>query len=315
MLLGQLVHGSDAARASALYLYGENGTGKTHLLRGLAAAVERQTPGEVLYLSSRKFTIRYVAALRAKDIQAVRAFEVDLQHRRFVLIDDVHALARRPATQHGLARLREAALGTGTRFVFAARRHPKDLEGFSGRLRSWLLDGVLLRLGTPDATHRRAILEQRARTYGLDLSDAVAAWIEDRTASVRGAVDVLDRWAAVSVELGAPLEARWLDEVAPEVTATASEEIVRRAKRAVAAHWGLPPRVLDVATKARRAALPRRVAMYLVYRAAALPLAEIGRSFGLRSHSSACRAIQRVREERDRDPALEQVIEGLLVRM
>ena len=83
----------------------------------------------------------------------------------------------------------------------------------------------------------------------------------------------------------------------------------------MSAHYGIPARDLDCATEARRAAVPRRVAMYLVYRATALPLAEIGQSFGLKSHSSVCRAIRQMREERERDPSLEQVLDGLLARM
>ena len=55
--------------------------------------------------------------------------------------------------------------------------------------------------------------------------------------------------------------------------------------------------------------------MYLVYRAAALPLKELGLAFGLKSHSSVSRAIHQMREDRERDPALEHVIDGLLARM
>jgi chromosomal replication initiation ATPase DnaA len=140
-------------------------------------------------------------------------------------------------------------------------------------------------------------------------------WILEHTGSTHGAVAVLDRWAAASAEIGRPLEAAWLPEVAPSVTASAHEEVVRRAKEVVAQHYGIPHRLLDAPTKVRRAGRPRRVAMYLVYRAAALPLKDLGHAFGLRSHSSVSRAIQQVREEREREPALEHEIDGLLARM
>ena len=73
--------------------------------------------------------------------------------------------------------------------------------------------------------------------------------------------------------------------------------------------------LLDQPTKVRSAALPRRVAMYLVYRAAALPLVDLGHAFGLKSHSSVSRSIQEIRDLRESDPSLEQLVDGLLERM
>lgn len=316
MLLSQFVHGSGANDPPAVFLYGDEGTGKSHLLQGLGRALEAYEPGQVLYLTSRRFTSLYVSALRARELDAVRAFEVDVGHRRLVLIDDVHRLAGRKATQRELVRLREKAVGTPTRFVFSSRVHPQELERISSRLRSWFMGGVTLQLRRPDRDGLARILEARGLAYGLsEVPGEVIDRVLERTSSVSGAVDVLDRWAAASAELCRPLEVEWLEEIGPCVSVTAREEIIRRAKHAVAAHYSLSPDLFDKPTKARRAALPRRVAMYLVYRATALPLADIGNAFGLKSHSSVSRAIHEMRESRQRDPAIEQVVDGLLARM
>nr|HPJ72982.1 dihydrodipicolinate synthase family protein [bacterium] len=76
--------------------------------------------------------------------------------------------------------------------------------------------------------------------------------------------------------LGEALDATWLEEVAPGVSLTPSEEVVRRVKQVVAEHFGVEGRWLERPTKLRQAAFPRRVAMYLVYRACALPLGRLG---------------------------------------
>ena len=102
---------------------------------------------------------------------------------------------------------------------------------------------------------------------------------------------------------------------APSVAATAREEVIRRAKDLVARQFGIARSLLDRPTKVRRAAFPRRVAMYLVYRACALPLARLGAAFGLRSHSSVSRAIREIRTLRERDPEVEQLVDGLLARI
>ena len=318
LLLRQLLDGGAVEGAPSICLHGGMGAGKTHLLRGLEADCARRRPGAVLYLTARRFTQRYVNALRAKEIEALRAFEVDLGSRRIVLLDNVDELGGRESTQQELVRLLDKCANTGTRFVFAARHHPREFEDFSPRLRSRLLGGIVLGMGVPDRGFLGEILKQRARAIGVcdgeDVGEVREA-ILDRTSSVRGAVELMDRWAAASVACGDPLEADWLEELAPAVAATAREEVIRRTKDLVAEHFGICRTLLDKPTKVRSAQFPRRVAMYLVYRACALPLAQLGTVFGLRSHSSVSRAVREMRTLRTEDASVEQLVDGLLARL
>jgi chromosomal replication initiator protein DnaA len=315
-LLSQVVHGNADAAPPSIYLYGETGTGKSHLLTALARAVGAQTPGGALYLTARTFTSRFVAAVRTREVGAVQEFEADVATRRVVLVDGIDELESRSATQHELDVLLDRADRTGVRFVLAGRRHPRDVEGLSDRLRSRLLGGVVHRLAVPSRPRLALVLEARARGFGTALPEDVLAAILERTQGVHSAVDLLDRWAAVSAQEGAPVGVEWLSEMAPsQPPAGAREEVVRRAKDLVAEHYGVRRACLDRPTKQASAVLPRRVAMYLVYRAAALPLLELGKAFGLRSHSSVSRAIREIRAARDRDPSIEVVVDGLLARL
>ncbi|MDJ0975985.1 MAG: DnaA/Hda family protein [Planctomycetota bacterium] len=315
LLLKQMLKGSSAENPPLVFLYGPAGSGKSHLLGGLSRSAARRSPGDALYLSARDFTDRYVSAVRARDAAALAAFRLDLSKRRIVIIDNVHELAGRASTQQELVRLSDRLAGTMTRLVLASRAHPRDLDGFSDKLRSRLLGGVVLRLALPTGEHLGEVLAARARVVGLELPEAVRAGITERTASVKGATALVDRWAAASAEVGRPLAAEWLEEIAPGAAATACEEVIRRTKDLVAQHYGIERRLLDKPTKVRSAGLPRRIAMYLVYRACALPLSELGKAFGLKSHSSASKAIREIRELRESDVDLEQTIDGLLARI
>ncbi len=315
MILRQLLEGGAAGGANMLYLYGGCGAGKTHLLRGLEADMARRRPGSALYLTARRFTQRYVNALRAREVDAVRAFEIDLRSRKLVLIDDVEELAPRRATQEALVRLQESSCGGDTRFVLAGRRHPGELEGFSDRLRSRVRGGIILNVPVADRLRLDDILAARAARTGCKASPDVRAAVLERTASVRGAVELIERWAAASAEIDTPLELEWLPELAPSVAATAQEEVVRRVKDVVSGHFSVPRVLFDQPTKIRTAQFPRRVAMYLVYRACALPLTTLGKVFGLRSHSSVSRAIQEMREMRTIDAGVDQLVDGLLARL
>lgn len=310
LLLQQVAQGGGPGEAPVL-LVGPPGSGKTHLLKALEADCQRRRPGECLYLSARGFTERWVGAVRAREVDALRAFELDLAARRLVLIDDLDDLATRPSTQAELARLLDRGPG-GPRYVLALDRPPADQEPFSARLRSLLGAGVALHLAPAQGEDLDLLLRERARAYGLTLPADVGAAIVARTGSVRGAVEILDRWAAASRTLGRALGAAFLGEVAPGVALRAREEVIRRVKDAVARHFALERALLDRPTKLRQAQFPRHVAMYLVYRACALPLGELAAAFGLRSHSSVSRAIHGLRERRLADPGLEQTLDGLL---
>jgi chromosomal replication initiation ATPase DnaA len=171
---------------------------------------------------------------------------------------------------------------------------------------------VLLALDRPGPEETKTLLSERARATGFALPEDVRDAILARSATLATAVQQVDRWAVASRALGEPLAARWLEEVAPGLAATTREDVVRRAKDAVARHFAIDRGLLDRPTKARHAAFPRRVAIYLVYRACPLPLSDLGAAFGLRSHSSVSRAVNEMREARLQDPSLEQTLDGLL---
>ncbi len=315
LLLQQMLKGAGAEDPPLVFLYGPAGSGKTHLLGALHGAASRRSPGDVLYLTARDFTDRYVAAVRAHDAAALAAFRLDLSKRRIVILDNVHELVGRTSTQQELVRLSDRLAGTTTRLLLASRAHPRELDGFSEKLRSRLLGGVVLRVALPDEAHLQEVLRGRAEAIGVPLPDDVLAAIQTRTASVKGATALVDRWAAGSAEAGRPLKAEWLEEIAPGAAATACEEVIRRTKDLVSRHFGIARRLLDKPTKVRSAGRPRRIAMYLVYRACALPLGELGKAFGLKSHSSASKAIREIRELREADVDIEQTIDGLLAQI
>jgi chromosomal replication initiator protein len=313
-LLEQLVHGG-AERAGTIYLYGESGAGKTHLLQALEGAVHAQAPGECLNLPIKRFTSLYAAALRSGSLASLRAFEADLGARRLVLLDGLDALDGRAATQAELVRLLDRAALGGPKLVLAGRRHPRELEGLTPHLVSRLLGGPVVRLPVPDRDLLREVIEVRIAQHGFVAPPDVLEAVLDRAPAPKSAVSWAERWALASRLVGRPLEATWLMEIAPSVAASGRDDVVRRAKAATAKHFGVEPAWFDRPTKVRAAALPRRVALYLVYRSTSMPLEQLAKAFGFRSHSSASRALGEIKRERESDPALEHVLDGLLARL
>ena len=312
-LLEQATHGNADPAPPSVYQYGDAGSGKTHLLRAVEAAATLGVPGSAAYLPARRLTERVVEAVRTGPPGALRALEADLDARRLILVDDLQELENRPATQRALDGLFDRATGKGVRFVLAGRTHPRDLSGLSERLRSRLLGGVVHQLFAPTTEQLVRLLAARGRTVGIDAPLDVLDGVVSRTRGVPGSIDLFDRWAAVSARMRRPAPVAWLDEIAPTSgAATPTDEVVRRAKDRVAAHYGVARAILDRPSKQPSALHPRRVAMYLVWRAAALPLSAIAKAFGARSHTTVSRALDDLRERRETDPTLESELDGLL---
>ncbi len=311
-LLEQLVHGGGPSAGPTIYLYGESGCGKTHLLEALAAAVQAHAPGECLYLTAKRFTAQVAAALRSDTPTALRTLHADLAGRRLLLIDGVEAFEGRKATQAELVRVLDRAALGGPRLVLAGQRHPSLMDDLAPTLASRLVGGPVLRLAVPDRELLGEILSTRGAACGLPVPPEVVEGILERSAASQAAVLWLDRWAVASRDLGRPLEPAWLSEIAPPASTSAGDDVVRRAKRRVAEHFGVDGHLLEHATKARSAALPRAAAVYLVWRATAMSLTRLARSFGFRSHSSVSRALAGIKRRRATDAALEQTLDGLL---
>jgi chromosomal replication initiator protein len=316
-LLEQLVHGGGEAGAPPIYLYGEPGSGKSHLLHALERGVAHHTPGACLLLKARRFVERVAQAHRpGAPGTAPRALEADLGARRLLLVDGVDALAGRARSEGELARwLDRSARGGGPRLVLSGSRHPREIPGLDAALASRLCGGLVVRLPVPDRTQLGEVLRLRHAAQGLEAPPDVVQQILDVTTAPAAAVLWLDRWAVASRALGRSLEASWLAEVSPPAQTSVGDDVVLRAKRLVATHFQVEADVLDRATKRRSAALPRGVAVWLVWRATAMPLTRLARAFGFRSHSSVSRALGGVKRQRQDDVGLEQTLDGLLARL
>lgn len=315
-LLEQVARGEGPPGDAPLVLYGEPGSGKTHLLEALEARVAARAPGEALRLRGRTLAQRVGSATRpGAPGTALRALRADLEARRLLLVDGLESVAGRRATEAELARLLERSALGGPRIVVTAGAHPGEVAGLEARLASRLAAGPVLGLPAAGRSQQAAVLRARHARQGLEAPPEVVDAILSGTCSMHAAVLWLDRWAVASRALGRPLEAASLPEVAPPASTSVGEDVLQRTKRVVAGHFGVDPSVLERATKVRSAALPRAAALYVAWRATALPLTRLARAFGFRSHSSVSRALGEVKRRRLQDPELEHALDGLLARL
>lgn len=286
-----------------LVLHGGCGLGKTHLLHGIANSFRRVHPTlECRYVSGEAFTNEYIAAVRASgpvDVFRARYRRVDV-----LIVDDIHFLANKRATQEEFLHTFNAIDAVGKAVIVSSDRHPRTISSLSEPLMNRLVAGTIIQIDPPDFTTRCEILRRRAATLGLSLREEIVALIAERikrnVRELEGALYTLNALATLKHEPLTPeLVRRALDEMSIRSQKTPDLDTI---VSVCAGHFGVTREQINSRSRDRTVVLGRSVAMWLARRHTNMSFPEIGREMGKKNHSTVLMATQRV-EKLVRDDA------------
>ncbi len=295
-----------------LFIHGDSGLGKTHLLQAIGNAIrERNENTQVLYVTSEDFTNAYIDALSKKG-DALGSFRRKYRKADVLLIDDVQFLARKEKTQEELFHTFNALFASGKQIVLSADCPASEITRMDERLTSRFEQGLAVALKAPCLETRIAILRNKRRQWKSELiSDEVIDFLaRNITRSVRrleGAFTRLATLASFSRRRTTVAEARLqLRDMLHEERGTqvTIEEIQRR----VAEEFDI--RLADLNGRRRTAniAHPRQVAMYLARKHTESSLQDIGAAFGGRDHGTVIHAARAVEQKLGSDIALRELV-------
>lgn len=294
---------ADDAADRMLFLHGECGVGKTHLLQSICRRRrERIRSAKVRYTTGEAFTNEFIASVRSGSLESFR--------RRFrglelLAIDDVHFLSNKTATQSEfLHTLDSIALG-GSRVVLASDEHPRQIGRFHRSLVSRFLAGMVVRVEAPDRETRRILLRRLATQRGLRLGAAAEECLVGRfVGSARELEGAIAKLAALASLGEGSAESR--DEIGMLLVEQLLEEDRRVARRTpirlasivevVAEHLEIDREEILGGSKLRRASEARGIVAHLARRLTTLSFPEIARGLGRRNHSAIHAAESRTRQ-------------------
>lgn len=277
-----------------LVLHGGCGLGKTHLLQGVCNEIRRlHAMLTWRYVSGEEFTNEF--------IYAVKSGRVDLFRARFrkvdiLIIDDIHFLANKKATQEEFLHTFNAIDACGKAVVLSSDRHPRSIATLSEPLINRLVAGMVIEIEPPDYSTRYEILRRRAASMKIEIPDAVLETIARQvTRNVRELEGTLLKIAALGALTRTPptLDA---------AQAVINEQFERGALRpdtveivqSVAQRFGVTREQVHSKSRDRTISLARAVAMFLVRKHTTMSFPEIGRAIGGKNHSTVVMATQRV---------------------
>ncbi len=293
-----------------LFIYGDTGLGKTHLMQAIAHEIVAGNPQtRITFVGTEQFTNELVAAIQTRSNASFRRHyrETDL-----LLIDDVHFLKGKEATQEEFFHTFNALYEAGRQIVITSDRAPSEIAGLEGRLVSRFQWGMVADIELPDFEHRIAILKQKAHLDHLEhtIPDDVIRFIaENVKSSVReleGSIIKLLAYASLKHQDITVDVAR--EALRDKLRSDTSNDPAYRSlsvmsiQQVVAKEWGVTPEGLRSKTRTKTLTLPRQIAMFLTRELLNTQLMEIGNAFGGRDHSTVIHSIDKITTALTLDP-------------
>lgn len=277
-----------------LFIHGHCGLGKTHLLQGVCQRFAKLHPNKKwLYLTGEQFTNEFLEAIRTHKTDAFRR---RLRSADLLVIDDVHFLAHKKATQEEFLHTFNQVDSSGKQIVLASDCAPRQIQSLSEQLSSRFVSGMVLRIDSPDLPTRLEILRRRVARNGWNLADSVLMHVaRTATSSVRELEGLLLQvMAGVSlINSGSPEAGTVLASI-KERTAMRGPVAVDRIVEAVGEHFGMAPTLIMGNSREKKVSIARAVAMHLARQHTGMSFPEIGRAMGNKNHSTVIAACQRV---------------------
>jgi chromosomal replication initiator protein len=285
---------SAGASFNPLVIHGGVGLGKTHLLEGLGAALRARHPRlAVIHLTAEGFTNGFLDAMRAGNLTSFRA---RYRGAGALIVDDIHFLAAKRATQDEFLHTVNALIAEGVPIVLSTDQHPRLISKLSDELVTRFLGGMVVKLESPDLATRRAILKAKAAARGVDVPQGVLDYVaEHLRASVRELEGALHSLIAHALLTGKRLDLALAKSALRDmIRHTAQAVALRDIERAVCQLFQIEPEALKSDGRARAVSYPRMLGMYLARKHTGAAYSEIGRYFGGRNHSTVISAEKKV---------------------
>jgi chromosomal replication initiator protein len=314
----RLAHASCVAVSQALgttynplFLYGNAGLGKTHLLHAVCHEARRRANGAVIQLlSCEEFVNRFIRAIEQGNIAG---FHSQFRTVDALVIDDVQFLREREQSQEEFFHTFNAIYNSGRQIILSADSPPAEIPSLENRLISRLNWGLVARIDPPSYETRVAIVQKKANLRGLAIGEEVSEYIARQVqANIRELEGALTTIYALATTAGEP--------VTLDLAQRALEGQIKLALRhitisdiieAVTRHYDV--RLADLQSKRRSQsiAMPRQICMYLARSLTRHSLEEIGGHLGGRDHTTVMHACNKIAELRQADPKMEALLTEL----
>ncbi len=297
-----------------VYIYGDVGLGKTHLLTAIANYILKNDKSKnVMFKSSKDFMDEMVYHLQNKKYTE---FKNKYKNADILIIDDIQLMSTWEATKKELFFIFNELYEANKQIIISSDCPPKDLKKLEERLRSRFEWGIIAQIEPPDLENRIAILMEKAREKNIPITKDIAEYIASKIKrNVRTLEGALSRIGAIASIRGIPITIGLVREEIKDYVDENKEEVTpERIKNFIAEKYGVKVNELSSKNNSPRVSFPRQIAMYLLKVIIDMPLNKIGKEFGNKHHSTVLHSINKIQSKMESDSAFEKEIESYIRR-
>jgi chromosomal replication initiator protein len=296
-----------------LFIYGDTGSGKTHLLHAIGH-VAKSKGLTVLIASAEQFTTQFVIALKNNKIDD---FHRKFRNTDFLLVDDIQFLSGKAQTQECLFHIFNDLYENNCQIVITSDRPPRAISSITKKLRSRLEWGLIADLGIPDLETRLAILKVKSKQLNVAAPPAevlrfLAVQFQHNTRELEGALNRVVTYSRLSGDkIDMKLTTQSLADIIPKDSRFDAGPAPKVIITTVANFFGVDVETLTGKRRDKTAVLARQVTMYLLRERNHCSLAEIGKMLGDRDHSTVLHGCEKIAAEIDVNPQLQESVDEI----
>ncbi|MGR3177762.1 MAG: chromosomal replication initiator protein DnaA [Candidatus Anammoxibacter sp.] len=294
---------------NALFIHGQVGVGKTHLLHGIWNAIKKSNDGrKVAYLPAECWTNEFISSLRSGKLDAFRRKYRTLD---ILLIDDVHFIANKQGVQEELLHTFNILHGMTKRMIFASDSHPKFIHKLKDSLASRFMTGLVTKIDSPDFKTAYLILDSKLKKLKKEFPVAVLEYIagtflsnirelECALTTVLAVANITKRM--VDVEMAK-------DALADNIPRKSRLITIKDIETAVFKHFNITCQELHSSKRVNAISQPRQIAMYLASELTNMSRQQIGNHFGGKKHTTVIHAIKKIKGKIGNDQWIKHQVE------
>lgn len=297
-----------------LFIYGNSGLGKTHLLYAVSKEVHKSFPQmSIVYIKGDDFTNEMIEAIKSG---TTAAFREKYRHADLFLVDDIQFIAGKESTQEEFFHTFNTLYEAKKQIVLTSDRPPKDIATLDDRLKTRFEWGLTADIQPPDFETRIAIITRKAESLGFTIPDNVCEYIANKLKSnirqLEGAVKKLRAFYLleskpinIATAQAAISDIINNDQPAPVTVDKIIEEVART-------YGGITSEDIRSQKRNSNISAARQVSMYIVREITQMSMVEVGQTFGGRDHSTVVYAIRQVEKNLKNDPHMKAMVDDII---
>jgi len=310
----QAVAANPGGTYNPLFVYGESGLGKTHLLRAVMNEVAASRPEmKCVFINGEDFTNELIHYIYAK--KNMSEFHNKYRSADLLIVDDIQFIKGKEQTQEEFFHTFNAVTQEGHQIVLSSDKPPKEMSTLDERLRTRFEWGLLADIQPPDFETRMAIIKQKARDLEFDIPDDVVQYIAEKVKSnIRQLEGAVKRMKAIVTIQGAAKNITTAQSAIKDILTDSRPipQTIEKIIAEVARTYGANPADIRSAKRDAPISQMRQIAMYVVSEVTGLTQEAIGREFSNRHHTTVIYALREIKDKIDRDPSLKATVNDII---